>query len=216
MVAKRMGFAVLVAVTILAMVPLANAQGLSFFGPNTGATFGPGSGCDTCGQGFWMGLGVRKYVDGFTSFQFPGRDFAIANSPGKARFEWPLDQWFGVIRLGYDRGPVGVVVDYMATCGSGSGTKAQQTYWDVDDGTVALFGRGRVAPRANVFDLGFTYALPIPAKSCEEPSFGLAAIVGFRQQTYRYTLKDSNDNIPGSTINNRGDDVEFGQYYTHY
>ena len=214
MVARRIGFAVIVAVAVLAMVPSVNAQGLSFFGPNTGATFGPG--CNPCGQGFWVGLGVRKYVDGFTSFEFPGRQLANTNPPGKARFEWPLDQWFGVVRLGYDRGPVGVVVDYMATCNSGSGTKAQETYWDVDDGTVTLFGKGKVKPRAYVLDIGFTYALPLPASSCEEPSFGLAAVFGFREQTYRYTMKDSNDNIPGATVNNRGDDVDFGQYYTHY
>lgn len=211
---KRFGLAVLAVLTVLAMAPHASAQALSFFGPNTAATYG--SACDTCGQGFWMGLGVRKYISSFTSFQFPGRQLGNTNPPGQARFEWPLDQWFGVVRMGYDRGPVGVVVDYMSTFGSGSGTKAQETYWDVDDGTVALFGRGRVAPRASVLDIGFTYALPVPAKSCEDPAFGLAAVAGFRQHSYRFTMKDSTDNIPGATIRNPGDDVDFSQYYTHY
>jgi hypothetical protein len=215
MVAKRLALAVLVTLTILAMMaPMSYGQGLSFFGPNSGATCG--AACDPCGQGFWMGLGVRKYINSFTSFEFPGRLLGNTNPPGKARFEWPLDQLFGVVRLGYDRGPVGVVVDYMATCGSGSGTRAQETYWDVDDGTVTLFGKGRVAPRSYVLDIGFTYALPVAAKACEEPPFGLAAIVGFRQQTYRYTMKDSTDNIPGATVSNRGDDIDFGQYYTHW
>jgi hypothetical protein len=215
MVAKRFGLAVLVVVTILAMAPMASAQNAGIFCPPAGGSCGVG--CDPCGQGFWMGLGVRKYINSFTSFELPS-NVGLAVPVGKARYEWPLDQLYGAIKLGYCRGPVGIAVDYMSTFGSSSGKKAQETYWDAEDSTVTLFGTGTAKHRGSVFDVAATWALPIAASKCEEPACGVAAVVGFRQQSFRYNMKDLNDNDESTTPRRRypGEVEDFGQYYTHW
>jgi hypothetical protein len=212
MVAKRFGVALFVAVTVLAVVPMAGAQATGIFGAPAGTSCGMA--CDPCGQGFWMGLGVRKYINSFTSFEVPP-SLLLTPAVGKARFEWPLDQLYGAVKLGYNKGSVGIIVDYMATFGSGGGTKAQETYWDADDGNVTLFGKGKPNHRGSVFDIAATWALPIAANKCQEPDFGLLAVAGYRQQIFRFSMKDLNEN-DGDPQSYPGIVEEFGQYYSHW
>ncbi len=214
MVAKRFGLAVLVVVTILAMAPLASAQNAGIF--CTAAQPTCGVGCNPCGQGFWMGLGVRKFINSFTSFQV-SPNIGIRVPVGRERSEWPLDQWYGAAKLGYCRGPVGVVVDYMATLSSGSGTRAQETSWDPTDGTVILFGKGNSKPRGSVVDIAATWTLPIPASKCEESPFAVAAVVGYRHQNFKFSLANLTDNFPnGGVLRFPGIDLEFAQHYDHW
>ncbi len=216
MVAKRFGLAVLAVVTILAVAPLASAQNAGII--CTAAQPTCGVGCDTCGQGFWMGFGVRKFINSFTSAEAP-RNLNLQEAAGRTKLEWPLDQWYGAVKLGYCRGPVGIVVDYMAALSSGSGIKAQETYWDAQDQSVTLFGKGSANPRGSVFDIAATWALPIPSSKCEDPVCGIAAVVGFRQQGFRYSMTGEYDNDETGRqqpIRYRGETAQFGQYHTHW
>jgi hypothetical protein len=215
MVAKKFGFVVIVAVAILATVPLASAQGFGTFGSNTGATCG--AACDPCGQGFCMGLGVRKYINSFTSYQISANP-TLTVPTGKTRVEWPWDQLYGVVKLSYNRGCVGIVLDYSAPFDSHAGIKAQETYWDAGDGTVTLFGKAKGKPRGQLIDIAATWCLPLSTNSCEEPTVQVSAVAGYRNHRYGFSmtgLTDSDESgNPPTTY--PGVVAEFAQYYHHW
>ena len=46
-------------------------------------------------QGYYGSIGVRKYFNSFTSYQFPDPEQPVLNP--LSRLEWPWEQLFGVV-----------------------------------------------------------------------------------------------------------------------
>jgi hypothetical protein len=212
MVAKRLILSVVVAVTILAVAPATYGQGLGLFGGNDSANSewaAPG------GQGFWMALGVRKYINSFSSYEFPN---PFGPQDPLSRLEWPWEQVFGVAKAGWAFRTFELKMEYASTALLPSGLKAQDSDWEDPNhpNQKTTFSQGKAKPRGWTFDLSTT--IPVPAVS------NVKGIVGYRKQQFKFTYTDVLQSsiwdgagyIPVVRGFFPGAGIEFSQYFTHW
>ena len=161
-------------------------------------------------------VGLRKYFNSFTSWQFPS--FQGPQNP-LSRLEYPWDQTFLVIRGSTAYTGLEVNMEWSGTLSVLSNPKAQDSDWQDPNNPnqKTTFAEAEAKPRCWIVDL-----------SCnmQVPSFSfLRTVAGYRTSQFKFTNTDGYQYsiwdedtqtyvywsmpLPGAGI-------EFSQYYQHF
>jgi hypothetical protein len=168
---------------------------------------------------FYASFGLRKYINSFTSYQFP--DPEQPQLDPLSRLEWPWEQTAGVVKLGYVMNGLEVKFDFASTLIVPSFLKAQDSDWEDPNnpGQKTTFSDAKAKPRLWAFDGGVAFDIrPMPV---------LKAVVGYRAQQFTFTYTDM---LQGTIWDNStqtyrpvavfdyvsGPAIEFSQYYQHW
>ncbi len=168
-------------------------------------------------QGFYGSIGVRKYFNSFTSYQFPDPDQPALDP--LSRLEWPWEQLFWVVRAGAAVGRFQVNLEGAATLSVFSKLKAQDSDWlDVNNpDQKSVFSDAKAKPRSWTFDASLSAPLT-------ENAF-LRGLVGYRVQRFRFTYTDmlqgeifdpNRGYFPPEFVFESGPVIDFTQHYRHF
>ena len=175
-------------------------------GFDSGGFYGFG---DAQGQGYFGSIGVRKYINSFTSEQWPN-PFHPEVDP-ESRLEWPWEQVVGVIKAGYASPAWDIKFVYASTLLTASSLKAQDSDWtDLNNpNQKTTFSDAEAKPRIWTFDASLAPVMtPL-----------LKGVVGLRIQQFRFTYTDMLQRSLDPALNNRyfpGAVFDFSQYYYQY
>ncbi len=203
---KRMG---VVVACVVAIVGILAAPALSQ-GLDSGILTNCVRGLAEMQEGYYFSLGARKYINSFTSYQFPHPDTPVLDP--LSRLEWPWEQTYGVARFGVSLGAVQVNIEGASTWIPFSGLKAQDSDW-TDAGNPnqkTIFSEGKAKPRGWTLDVNFASSVPGVSN--------LQGVLGYRAQQFRFTYTDvwhrELYNPPPRFLPGAG--IEFSEYYKHY
>ncbi len=171
-------------------------------GFDSGGFYGFG---DAQGQGYFLSIGVRKYINSFTSDQWPNPYHPEVDP--ESRLEWPWEQVVGVIKLGYASPAWDMRFVYASTLLLPSSLKAQDSDWTLlnDPDQKTTFSDAKAEPRIWTFDASIAPVLtPL-----------LKGVVGLRIQQFRFTYTDmlQRSLLPGFDKYFPGAVFDFSQYY---
>jgi hypothetical protein len=173
------------------------------------------------GRAFYVTLGLRKYINSFTSYQFP--NYPPSNGPQNplSRLEHPWEQVYGLVRLGTDLGTIAFNLDFAGTLFKFSSLKGQDSDWSNrdDPGQKTTFSQYEARPGGWTLDL--SAVVPVP----DAPI--LAGVLGFRAQHFDFDgynsvqggIWDSNTKSYRNQTNwevTNGPVGEFSQDYKHW
>jgi hypothetical protein len=171
----------------MACAQYSGALGLSGL-PNMSSFFGgngiPSGSVISRQEGFNFTLGLRKYINSFTSRQFPDAPWSDNKNDPLSRLEYPWEQTFGVVKLGTIYRGIQVNFEGAATLFTDSGLKEQDSDWE-DPHTIGQktkFSEANDFPRCWTFDANIGYAIPaLPA---------IQWLLGYRIQQFRFNMMD--------------------------
>jgi len=174
-------------------------------GFNSGGFYGFG---DAQGQGYFGSIGVRKYINSFTSEQWPNPFYPYVDP--ESRLEWPWEQVVGVIKVGYATPAWDIRFVYASTLLLASSLKAQDSDWtDLNNpNQKTTFSDAEAKPLIWTFDASLAPVLtPF-----------LKGVVGLRIQQLRFTYTDmlQRSLLPGLNRYFPGAVFDFSQYYYQY
>lgn len=159
---------------------------------------------------FNLTLGLRKYLNSFTSWQFP-------NSRGPqdplSRLEYPWDQTFVAVRGSASYSSLEFNAEWSGTLNVASNPKAQDSDWTFGDlpNQKTLFDEAEANPRSWILDFSCNMAL-LPSLS---PARG---VLGYRTSNFKFTYGNGyfNSIDPGYVSGPEyGARIEFIQNYQH-
>lgn len=160
---------------------------------------------------YYLSLGVRKYINSYTSYEFLDPDFKFVDPLSK--LEWPWEQTYGVVKTGLILKGLQVNFEGASTLLTYSGLKAQDSDWT--DETLpdqkTIFSDAEARPRGWTFDASFGFDLPFSDR--------IRWIVGYRAQQFRFTYTDMHQNElyrPDRNGFDPGEAIQFTQDYRHY
>jgi len=168
---------------------------------------------------FSIALGVRRYINSFTSYQFPDPD--MPQSDPLSRLEWPWEQTVGVVKLGYALSGLELKFDAAATLFLPSFLKAQDSDWEDPNNPSqkTTFSEGKAKPRMWTFDGCVAFNMPsVPI---------VKAVLGYRAQQFSFTYadvlqgsiwdEDTQTYRPVTVLDFLpGPSIEFTEYYKHW
>ncbi|MGC8658122.1 MAG: omptin family outer membrane protease [Desulfomonilaceae bacterium] len=159
----------------------------------------------------YIALGLRKYFNSFTSFQFP--DPVNTRLDPTSRLEWPWEQTYGVIQTGVSYKNVQVNLEGASTLFTYSGLPAQDSDWlfPHNPGQKTDFSEAEAKPRGWTIDANVGFDIPL--------SNGIKCILGYRAQQFSFTYTDMNQvsiSEPESSGFFPGETIQFTQNYKHY
>jgi hypothetical protein len=164
-------------------------------------------------EGFYLTAGLRKYVNSFTSKQFPSPPWSELRSDPESRLEFPWEQTFGVVKLGSIYKGIQVNFEGAATLFTYSGLKEQDSDWFDPNNTnqKIVFSEANDFPRCWTFDTSIGYRMP---------SFSSVQwLVGYRAQKFGFTNTDGFQTSLWEQYNwgaMPGEGTQFTQYYKIY
>jgi hypothetical protein len=157
-------------------------------------------------------LGLRKFFNSFTSYQFPN-----PNTPGQdplSRLEFPIDQWFMGLNCSYSGKHWSINGEGWVNLNRESRHLMQDSDWDDDNmpSQKTIFSQsGCRMNRGILVDIqlsaGAGYILP--------DSF--QPVCGWRMQCFSFTTHDGDqETLDGDILNLPGDGIDFDQTFYHY
>jgi hypothetical protein len=162
-------------------------------------------------------VGIRKYVNSFTSYQFPSPDSAVLDP--LSRLEWPWEQTYGVVKLAVISGGLEIACDVAASMSSATGQDAQDSDWEDPENShqKTTFSDALSRPRGWMFNASLSYGFP--GFPC------LRGVAGTRGQQFRFTYtnilqrqifddKEGYGDYPADFT--PGASIEFSQAFRHY
>jgi hypothetical protein len=169
-------------------------------------------------HGLSFSIGLRKYVNSFTSYEFRSVDAPVLDPI--SRLEWPWDQVYGVVRVGAGLWNFRLDGEWGGTLVTDSGLKAQDSDWeDVrNPRQKTTFSQADARPRGWTLDFGLSFPVPKIAN--------VRGLAGYRRQQFGFTYTDGlqrsiwdentysyarqpEESLPGPTI-------QFDEHFTHY
>lgn len=213
--------AAVIVLTVLLSATFSQGQGWPVIATLSPSGQGPASG--PAESGYYFSLGARKYINSFTSWQFPDTQHPQVNP--LSRLEYPWEQIVGVAKASYTCSQFELLLEGSSTALIWSGLKAQDSDWQnpAAPGQKTTFSQGQARPRIWTFDASVAAAIP--------PLPCIRAIVGFRAQQLRFTYTDvlqgtiaeldAKDQFIGylpaaEFMPLPGAVIEFGQYYRQF
>jgi hypothetical protein len=195
-------------VLCLCISPLAHSQ-QGLFEPYNPANFSQPTGNSYLN----IMVGLRKYFNSFTSWQFP--NFQGPQDP-YSRLEYPWDQTFLAIRSTATYTGLEVNMEWSGTLGVISNSKAQDSDWQDPNNPnqKTTFAEAEATPRCWIVDL-----------SCnmQVPGLGfLKGVAGYRNSLFKFTNTDGYQysiydeetrTYAYSSVFLPGPNIEFSQYY---
>ena len=163
-----------------------------YVSPGMSSVFGPGSDQTAAlvpsgipsRQAPYLTVGLRKYINSFTSKQFPDSPSSDNKNDPLSRLEFPWEQTFGVIKLGGYYNGIQVNFEGASTLFTYSGLKEQDSDWfDWNNpGQKIVFSEAQDFPRCWTFDTSVGYTMPC---------FPIVQwVLGYRAQQFRFTNTD--------------------------
>lgn len=159
----------------------------------------------------YISLGMRKYINSFTSYQFLNPE--VPSTDPLSRLEWPWEQTYGVVKAGVKLKGIQVNFEGASTLLTYSGLLAQDSDWTDDSlpDQKTIFSDAHARPRGWTFDASFGFDLPLNEK--------IRWIIGYRAQQFRFTYTDLNQRQlyePWDNGIEPGEIIQFTQDYKHY
>jgi hypothetical protein len=156
-------------------------------------------------------LGVKKFLNSFTSYQFPN-PFQPSQDP-LSRLEFPIDQWFVGLTTKYDSRLWSLNGSAWMNFTRESSRKFQDSDWDdenvPDQKTIYSESSCRLN-RGVLCDVGMSAAVPYVRSGPLRPVFG------YRYQDFLFTTHDGAQVVlGGSTMDLPGDGIQFRQIFNH-
>ncbi len=164
-------------------------------------------------EGNYLTLGLRKYINSFTSKQFPSLPGSELRSDPESRLEFPWEQTFGVVKLGSIYRGIQVNFEGAATLFTYSGLKEQDSDWldPNDPNQKIVFSEASDFPRCWTIDTSIGYLIPA------FPS--IQWLLGYRAQKFGFTNTDGFQTSLWEQYNwgaMPGEGTQFTQYYKVY
>ncbi len=176
-----------------------------------GYAFAPGTNVQKrMGQCF--SVGMKKYVNSFTSYQFPN-PFPPGQDP-LSRLEFPIDQWFMGVFSCYNAPAWNLTSQVWTNVNRESGLRMQDSDWD--DGTQqfqkTIFSESRIRlNRSYLMEVGLAVAMPVIRMPNVRPVFG------WRYQHFDFTTHDGEQfTLEGDSADLPGDGIDFRQTFYHW
>jgi hypothetical protein len=156
-------------------------------------------------------LGFKKFVNSFTSYQFPN-PFPPGQDP-LSRLEFPIDQWFCGLSTRYNGSSWFLRGEGWINISRESSQKMQDSDWDDESATSqkTIFSESQCTlNKGLLFDI--TLGLPMPSGRLS----GVNPVVGWRYQQFVFTTHDGyQDTIYGDFMVLEGPGIEFRQSFYH-
>jgi hypothetical protein len=173
---------------------------------------GEGDGGATKATGFFYAAGLKRYVNSFTSYQFPN-PFSPQQDP-LSRLEFPMDQWFGGLSVGYWAPSWRMSRQGWMNINREGGLKMQDSDWEdptaPNQKTVFSESRCRLNRGCEV-DFAIDTATPL------EKLLPVRPIFGYRYDNFTFTTHDGlQTSLDGDSADLPGDGIDFKQTYHQY
>lgn len=164
------------------------------------------------GTGQCFSIGMKKYVNSFTSYQFPN-PFPPGQDP-LSRLEFPIDQWFLGAFGGYYAPSWNLTAQLWTNVNRESGLRMQDSDWDdeTQPHQKTIFSESRIRlNKGYLVDLGLSVAVPAIAIPNIRPVFGC------RYQYFDFTTHDGEQfTLDGDATELPGDGIDFRQIFYHW
>ncbi|MGD9819165.1 MAG: hypothetical protein AB7V04_10765 [Desulfomonilaceae bacterium] len=162
-------------------------------------------------ENYYFSLGLRKYINSFTSFEFLDPDHTFVDPA--SRLEWPWEQMYGVVKTGLNNRGLQVNLEFASTALTPSGLKAQDSDWDNISlpNQKTIFSEAEAKPRGWTFDASLGFDLPVID--------AVRWIIGYRAQQFRFTYTDMSEKLffkPQQNGFSDGEVIQFTQDYKYY
>ena len=159
----------------------------------------------------YVSLGLRKYINSYTSYEFLDPDFKFVDPLSK--LEWPWEQTYGVVKAGLIYKGLQVNFEGASTLLTYSGLKAQDSDWTNETlpDQKTIFSDAEARPRGWTFDASFGFDLPFTNR--------IRWLAGYRAQQFRFTYTDMYQSElyrPDRNGFEPGEAIQFTQDYRHY
>jgi len=157
-------------------------------------------------------LGVRKYINSFTSYQFPN-PFPPGQDP-LSRLEFPIDQWFMGLQLGYVAPTWVLSAQGWVNLNRESALKMQDSDWD--DGGMP--GQKTIFSESNCrLNRGILLELQLALVTAIDRLYQVRPVAGCRYDYFFFTTHDGFQGaLGGGSVDLPGDGIEFKQTFYHY
>jgi hypothetical protein len=158
-----------------------------------------------------VALGLRKFINSFTSYQFPN-PFPPNQDP-LSRLEFPIDHWFVGMKGSYCRSVFTVIGEGWTNLNRTSGAEMQDSDWD--DETMpfqkTIFSSSKCAlNRSWLGDVGLAIGRSSSTAS-------VRPIGGYRIQSFNFTTYDGVQmDLAGTVTELPGNGIDFQQVYHHF
>ena len=161
--------------------------------------------------GFSQSASIMKFVNSFTSYQFPN-PFPPYHQP-LSRLEFPVDQWFLGGSVAYSAPSWRMQGEAWGNLNNESALKMQDSDWDDDDNVSqkTIFSESKCRLNRGVLvDVGCSIATAL------EPTLFLRPVAGYRYQYFSFTTHDGfQGSLDGQAFSLPGDGIEFRQFFEH-
>lgn len=163
-------------------------------------------------QGPYYSVGIQRFVNSFTSYEFvnpfpPGQD-------PLSRLEFPIDQWFVGVFSGYAAPSWLLVSQFWINLNRESALKMQDSDWDDETRPFqkTIFSESECRLNKGILaDIGLV--LPTPFMSVA----GIRPVFGYRYQYFSFTTHDGFQvGLDGSRDDLPGDGIDFRQAFSHW
>ena len=197
---------------ILFIFALAQREAKGFEGPWPSLDFSGHSVFSEVLQGHYYSIGARKYLNSFTSYQFPN-PFPPGQDP-LSRLEFPIDQWFAGIQTGYAASYWTVEAQGWINLTRDARSRMQDSDWadDAAPDQKSIFSESRCRMnRGYLLDLRVELAVALTAP------IHLRPVLGWRCESFWFTTHDGyQEELDGRSLDLPGDGIDFRQVFYHY
>ncbi len=163
-----------------------------------------------CGH-YWS-LGIKKFINSFTSYQFPN-PFTPGQDP-LSRLEFPIDQWFMGVRAGHYARWWSLQCQGWLNVSRDGSLKMQDSDWDDETRPQqkTIFSESKCRLNRGVLaDVRLSTATPL------EKFIDVRPVFGYRYESFFFTTHDGFQAVLGGEVADLpGDGIEFKQSFSHY
>ncbi len=158
-----------------------------------------------------LALGFKKFLNSFTSYQFPSL-YNAAQDP-LSRLEFPIDQWFVGLSTKYSSIRWSLNASVWRNINRSNARKMQDSDWDDENNTdqKTVFSESNCKLNQGVLgNLGITVGVPYLR------DYSLRPAIGYRYQKFDFTTYDGyQTEFGGATAPLVGDGMNFRQTFHH-
>jgi len=164
------------------------------------------------GSGYFGSIGLRKYLNSFTSYQFPN-PFPPGQDP-LSRLEFPIDQWFVALKGGYATPGWNAEMIGMLNVTRNARSMMQDSDWTdgANPGQKTIFSESQCKMNS-----GFSVDAKVDMALGLTAALNIRPLVGWRLQRFSFTTYDGEQfqvNEPPLAL--LGNGIEFKQTFYHY
>jgi outer membrane protease len=158
------------------------------------------------------GIGLRKYINSFTSYQFPN-PFPPGQDP-LSRLEFPLTQWLGTFEAVIEADHWSLTLEGAVNLSRESDRAMQDSDWDdpADPDQKTIFSESRCR-----LDRAVSIDARLSVGALRVAGFSFRPVGGYRFQRFRFLTYDGTQaDLFGGVTDLPGDGILFKQQYSQW